>query len=910
MNKLLLSFVILSSSTLARESAYGNDPLLKDIPSAAYGQNLNQKEQASTYDPTGTKNPFEHIFNQRASAYDPDEETGSNPVDQILNQKAATPYGQTDTGFAEQSTAAERNFNNAFALPDDAIKDNSTAMSSMGDPKVNQAKKKQSKAMGGEQLVPFSFVKRSLVDIINFLAEKRKVNIILPQLAVDAESIKNQVITFEPQGTTEIPLKEAWSLLTMFLELSGFSLVPKNPKLYSITRTGRPEEGGVTRDTLPLYVGTPPEKLPKSEQRIRYIYYLRNLKTPSAEDKDTNPLARIFREMLSPGAPVIPEPKSNGFIVIDRADIIASVMTIIQELDASGFRETIQGIPIYNLPARDIVRVFDSLRKAAGESPPTPFIRNDSRADISYFAADTKLVADDRTNYLYIMGRQTAVERITDFVHGYIDLPQETGKSILHTYNLQYLDAQSFASVLQNIVAPAAPGAQAFQGPPGGPERAFQGVVVAAEEIKSIDVKSTTEEVSLDGQGEGPPTGIEGKIFTGGNRLIIAAIQDDWIRLKDLIQSLDKPQPQVILEVMIADISTTREKLIAGAVRNPTNVVSNSGVQFLSTGLTPAANVLNSPPTKLATDLLTLIGAGPPASVASFLSSVGDTPGSMIVSINDPRTPGIAALLQTFDQQMDLKVLSYPHLVSTNNQKATIASQIIKRAQGNAVPGAAGVTEVPIVDVPATLQVQMIPRLSSLERLGLQIAIDILQFATTNATDLTRLVRRVNVNANLSTGQVLVIGGLTQITTNDVITETPILSRIPFFGNFFRSIDKMTVKTNLALFIAPTIVQPKLRGGLNLYTTDKVRKGRRDVANETIFSDLRDPITHVYFNRGPRPDSIIEQYMAQTTNAPLPENIITAKERRLAARRPRKRPIRQLNAPPQPEKATVAAVAA
>ncbi len=739
----------------------------------------------------------------------------------------------------------------------------------------------------GQELIPFSFEKRNLVDIIDFLASKKNINVILPQPAADAEAIRKQTITFQPEGRTTLPLDEAWSLLTMFLELSGFSLVPKRSNLYAIVRTGRPEEAGISRETLPLYVGTAPEQLPKSEQRIRYIYYLRNLKTPGTDDRDTNPLARIFRDMLSPGAPVIPEPKSNGFIIVDRADIITSVMKIISELDATGFRETIAVIPIHNLPARDIVRVFESLRKAAGQdgTQPPPFIRSDSKGDVSYFAADTKIISDDRTNALILMGRETAVERISDFVHEFMDVPQESGQSILHTYDLQYLDAQTFAGVLQNIVSPAAAGTQATQGPITGPERSFQGVVVAAEEVKTVDIKTTTEEVTVEQRGDFAPTGIEGKIFTGGNRLIVAAIQDDWIHIKDLIETLDKPQPQVILEVMIVDFRTRRDKLIASTIRNRTDstILPNAGVQFLASHISDPVNVLANPPTRLAEDLLTLTG-GPdavPRPVTTLLAE-----GSLIISFNDPRTPGISALLQVFDEQVDSKILSHPYLVTTNNQKATITSQILKRDRGDAVPGAAGVTTVEIVDVPATIQVQMIPRLSSLERLGLQIAVDINEFVAVGSFD--RITRRVNVNTNLGTGQVLIIGGLTRIDTSDLVTETPFFSKIPLIGNLFKRTSKITVKSNIAIFIAPTIVQPRLRAGLTLYTTDKIRKGRRDVADENIFTNMRDPITYLYFRPGPKSDHIIEQYLSHVANPPDAELIKTTREKR----RERRRPIR------------------
>lgn len=750
-------------------------------------------------------------------------------------------------------------------------------------------------------LIPFSFDQKSLVDIIDYLTEKKNVNVILPQAPADLEAIKKQVITFHPQGRTRVTLDEAWRLLTTFLELSGYSISKRRNDLYVIVKTGRPEEPGITREILPLYVGTPYEELPHSDKRIRYIYYLKNFRIPTAEDRDTNPVARILKEMLSPGAPVIYEPKTNALIITDKASTIASVMRIIRDLDESGFRETIEVVQLNYVPARDVVKVFDSLKKAAGEAAgiTSPFIRADARAEsLSYFAADTRIIADDRMNTLIIMGRESAVERIREFVQQYMDTEPQEGKSILHSYDLQYLDAQQFAEVLSKIVAPPAPtGMQATQGPGGGPERYFQGVVVAAEEVKKVEAKATTEEVTLEAKGDYTPAGITSQIITGGNRLIIAALHDDWIRLKDFIEALDKPQPQVILEVLIVDITDAKVKLVAGSIRNKTDdQLPGQGFQWLSNNLSDVNDIIGNVPTKLATDLLqVLVGDSTNPPVTALLAA-----GSTILSINDPKTPGISALLQVLDTITQSKVISHPFLVTTNNQKATITSQEIRRVQGDAVSGAAGVITIPIIDLPATLQVQMIPRLSSLERLSLQIAVDINDFI--NNTSFTRTTRRINTNANLKSGQILVIGGLVRVDQGETISGTPLIQRIPLIGSFFSNKNKNTTKTNICIFICPTIVAPKLRGGMDVYTADKIRKGRRDIDERTIFTDSRDPVMHVFFRPDYKADRLLTSYLSEVKNPPDAALIKTTREKRKEARKPYKRPAPPKKEAPKPGK--------
>lgn len=729
-----------------------------------------------------------------------------------------------------------------------------------------------------EVLIPFSFERKSLIDILELLMNHKGATLILPQGA-NLEVLKKQTITFTPRGSNELPFNEAWNLMLTFLDLSRFALSPRSDGGYVVVPVGKPDEAGIAREILPLYANVPWEKLPKSDERIRYLYYLRNLKIPTQEDRETNPISRIFKDLLSPGTPVIYEPKANGFVITDKASTIASAMMIISELDRSGFRETIEIIELHYVPAPEVVKVFDMLRKAAGEAvPPQPFIRSDARTEsLGYFASDTKIIADPLENRLILMGRESAVERISDFVREHMDTAPETGKSILHYYDLQYLDAKNFAEVLSRIVAPPEPvGGQARAAASVGPERYFQGVVVMAEETKKVEARATTEEVVLEAKGSRLDTGLNKQATEmGGNRLIVAALQPDWERLVDFIQSVDKPEKQVILEVLIVDIISTKSHILAGTTRSINDCNSPTGVEFLSSNISPVNNVLGATPPALNLDLLRVLNtknSNDPTPVTSLLAQ-----GSLIISINDPRTPGVWSLIQVLDSVVNSKVLSHPYLITTNNQLATIASQEIRRVQGDAVPGAAGVVTIEIIDLPATLQVQMVPRISSPNRLSLQVAVDINEFVSTNST--TRTTRRVNTNANMASGQVLVIGGLTRVDQADQALGTPLLNRIPIVNLFFSNKTKTVARTNLAILISPTIIEPKLRGGLDIYTADKIRKSRRDIDDSVVFGDRRDPITRFFFNTGQETEKLLRDYLSEVKNPPDAELIKTKKER-------------------------------
>jgi general secretion pathway protein D len=715
--------------------------------------------------------------------------------------------------------------------------------------------------------IPFSFKQKKLVDIINFVAAKLDINIILPQNKVDAQIIQQQTVTYQPIGKETVTLKRAWVLLNLFLELAGFSLFSKRDNFYAIIRSGigKPGEAHITREPLPLYVTIAPTDLPKSDERIRYIYYLRNLKVPAGQDKD-NPITQILGQLLSPGSIAISDPKSNGIIIADKASVIASAMHIIAQLDETGLREAVEVVQLNTIPATEVVRVFNLLKAASGQEQAYPGVRVPLSSPSSYFAADTKIIPDLRNNTVILIGSETAVARISEFIRENIDVTPQSGKSILHTYDLQYLDAQALASVLKAVVA-AQPGQekQAAQATPtSGPYRFFVGVQIAAEvreEVKIAEAlvgRVATEEVTVEKVRNTEIKGIEGRIFTGGNRLIIAARNEDWVPLRNLIAQLDQPQPQVILDVAIIDFVIDNTTRVAGTTRNRTNMaLPNQGFQYLSSNITPPINVLGTSPMELAQDLLKVIQPG--LDVPSVLPI-----GSTLVSFNDPATPGVFALLDILSTQLKINVISHPFILCLNNRRATVESTNTRRSNGELIPSVNGTFTIPIQDVTATLKVEMIPHLASLERLSLDVGVTIEDFGT--GSSLTRFTRSLITRSTMAHGQILALGGLIRDEHIDNITKTPIVGDIPLFGWLFKSQQENVARNYIVIFISPIIVSPKRRTDLNNGTAQKLADVQYELDATAVYGPERDPITHLFFGLKRADKAMIREYITHASN--------------------------------------------
>ena len=378
-----------------------------------------------------------------------------------------------------------------------------------------------------------------MIDIINFLAAEKEINVVLP---MGANAI-NAKVTLHLED--KISVDEAWDILYTILDIAGYSMIAKE-QTYNIVKTTK----DVVREALPLYI-VKPNELPNTDKRIRYLYYFSNVKV---NEDPNNEILTIVKDVLPTETTTYKlDGQSNSLLIVGKSNDIKALMNIVVALDQVDAQEKPEFIQLRYLSADLIAGLFnDQLLKTAGDA-------NQMRLGIrapnnnTYFKK-VRLIADTRTNRLIVFGRPQAVERVRDFINKYIDVELESGKSILHVYQLQYLDAQQLEPVLKNIVESAKIGGteQSKAGTvAGGTERFFEGVLIKADQPKTIT-------------GEQP-----GGFMQGSNNLIIAARNDDWERIKKLIEELDIPQPQVIIEVLIADLTISDIISLGANVRNP-----------------------------------------------------------------------------------------------------------------------------------------------------------------------------------------------------------------------------------------------------------------------------------------------------------------------------------------------------
>ncbi len=725
-------------------------------------------------------------------------------------------------------------------------------------PQKRESSKKNSAKKDPHNFVTFSYNEETLENVVTFLASKKKINVILPTKADAKLSTK---LTWHLDE--KISIDEAWNLLQTILAIAGYSII-SYPTYIEIKRTGGPE---IKKEPFHLYVNIPYHQLPISNEHIRYIYYLTNIK--GTETQGESEISQILKSWLPSDSWFQIDSGTNALILMARSNDIRGIMPVIINLDKPGFQEKMEIIPLRYTESTIVAELFNK-QIMGNEADHYRYPMNQKKTgESSFFPKQVRIVANERNNNLIVIGRSQAIDRVRNFIKNYIDVPPETGESVLHVYELQYLEANKFAEVLRQVLTlknAEGTGQSTGKANVKGPQRYFDEVIIAtdtpAEGTGAFDTNSSS---STTAQAPAEPPK-----YSGGNRLIIACRNDDWKRIEELIGKLDKPTPQVLIEVLIADLTLDDTRALGAALRNPQKIPMPGQTAFQTAQLDPGVmpDSFADPKTiglienkdgstQYVSDLLRTFGTQTTDGVTtrvddgtlSLASPQYAIPGSTIISVSDNsgKTWGIAQILKILDYR---KVLSHPHILSTSNKTAKIKVGETRFLKGSADGSNSGAINISNEDVAANLEVQFIPRIAisndAINSVNLQINISIDQYVAP-APDNTRESRKLSTNVTINDGDILALGGLIRTNEQDNQRETPILSKIPIIGWAFKRKEKSKIRTNLTVFISPTIILPKNRDELFGYTKDYWQLSRNWAKEGQMFDSLKDPITRWFF---------------------------------------------------------------
>ena len=290
------------------------------------------------------------------------------------------------------------------------------------------------------------------------------------------------------------------------------------------------------------------------------------------------------------------------------------------------------------------------------------------------------------------------------------------------------------------------------------------------------------------------------------NSLIITANKQAHINMAKVIRRLDIRRAQVMVEVIIAEVSENLSKEI--------------GVQLAvgsSNGTAPAATT------------------GFPGSKASLLSVAnGAIPTGVGIVAGIANTKGkfqFAALMNALEGDAATNILSTPNVVAMDNEEAQfVIGKNVPFVTGsytstgsNSSPSNPFQT-IERKDIGLTLKIK--PQVNEGDTVLLNIDQEISSLAASNesASDLITNKRAIQTKVMVEDNQILVLGGLMQDDYTTTKQKVPFLGDLPIIGKAFQNNRTTKIKQNLMIFIHPVI----LRDVLNAtgYTREKYNKIR------------------------------------------------------------------------------------
>ncbi|WP_417465504.1 type II secretion system secretin GspD [Kordiimonas sp.] len=309
--------------------------------------------------------------------------------------------------------------------------------------------------------------------------------------------------------------------------------------------------------------------------------------------------------------------------------------------------------------------------------------------------------------------------------------------------------------------------------------------------------------------------------YAGANAIIVNAAPEMQQKITSVIRMLDVPRAQVLVEAIVVEVSE-------GAAKN-------LGVQYVLAGGDKdgipftVANYSNTAPNVLAvTGALVVDGkngsSGDDDDDSSSSSSTSDllkaAAVDSLLGFNGfglgvgGRTKGggvFGVILNALATDTGSNILSTPSIVTMDNEPASFLSgQEIPITTGEAL-GSANSNPFRTVDRKNVgIQLEVTPQVNEGDEIRLAIRQEISSVAgpiNNQSTDLITNKREIQTTVRVKDGEIVVLGGLIQQNETTSVDKVPFLGDIPLLGRAFRSDKKNASKTNLMIFLRPTILR-------------------------------------------------------------------------------------------------------
>lgn len=473
----------------------------------------------------------------------------------------------------------------------------------------------------------------------------------------------------------------------------------------------------------------------------------------------------VIRKLLRQDIKIKPDPRTNSLMVMAPSDSMAMLESMIRDFDKiRPITSEIRLFPLLNSDAKTMVEQLTEIFKAEdggeGVTPSTPVFGTDIQGlDLASVGQELRFAADPRTNTLIAAGAPVYLTMVEDLVR-WLD-SQEAETRVSEVYNAKFRPASDLSKAVKGFI-----------------EQELD--VLGEGDTEESRLRRQERQVSVESVGE------EEK---GSSSLLVGTSPRAYQKTMELIQNLDRPEPQVMISVLIAEVTLSDQVdlgiEIAGqnlhfsedAIVGPNGIVQGEDFDFVT---------------------------------GTDLGAAGLGLGGFNFTITGE---DFSFLFRALQQDSRLEVLSRPILMVRNGEegKITIADQvpIVESTQLNDTGQTQStigreevgiiLTATPHISPDGYVTIEMKQEISNISGQNIQL--------TEGVSSPVFQTREVETNVTIRDGETVVIGGLIQSNESQGENKVPIFGDIPILGALFRTNSVSNRKTELLVVLTVDVLR-------------------------------------------------------------------------------------------------------
>lgn len=608
-----------------------------------------------------------------------------------------------------------------------------------------------------EGRVTLDFKEVELADLIQTISELTGENFLYD------ETVKGKVTIVSPESMT---LDEAYMLFHTVLNVKGYTVVPSGEvnKIVPLKNA--------KASNLPTVLNG---RGKMSEQVITRVFRLKYLDASIVGPTVLIPLMPSYANVAA-YAP------SNSLIITDTGSNIERLAKIIHELDQPDSEGLIEIVPLVNSSAEELAKILNEVMSQPASAPARR--RRSTQAGAANEPV-TKIIPYPAGRSLILLASGDDMAIIKGLI-AQMDQEMSGARSNINLFYLENADAVTLAATLNEILTGIKTEARtAEKGAAGSPLSAGP-VTITADK----------------------PT----------NSLIINANPDDYRTIEEIITKLDIKRKQVYVEALILELSMDATQRLGVSLQGAANVGDDS--------LIIGSSNQNTGPVGIG-DAIATGAAGLPSLLTQAVDGLLAGGFFNPITVTGPdgvkRTvPSLSVLIDISKTDSDVNLLSAPRLLTSDNEEAEIIVgsnvPIItgRLTDTGSSDGLAQSVSVERQDV--ALILRFTPQITEGDLVRLNVYQEITDIAPATQALVASVgspsdvgptfTKRVLRNTVLvENNRTVVLGGLIDTNVIESVTKVPFLGDIPFLGWLFKRSSTQEEKTNLLIFINPTIIK-------------------------------------------------------------------------------------------------------